>query len=458
MEGRETETGVSVVRITVDHNKLRATAILHEEVPGFTPEMVAEALAASGVVYGIRDERFHEVGEQPGRPIIVSEGTPAGQGRAGWVECLVQATLSASAKNGDNTRMLFNVLNVRQGEPVAQVHEPDLGPDGMTVTGELIPGRRGTPIAVAPGAGVAADTGCAGRYLAQRDGNAVVDPKGGIDVRDTIEFAGNLDITMGDIDFVGSLIVRGDIRGDLVVTVGKNLTVMGDVDDAVIEAGGDVIVKNGFMGRGCGRITAGGTVKIQHVRNQHVTAGNEVHIERESVNGLIAAKRKIIAPRAVIAGGTLEADELVDVGMLGRLEGGQVKVRVGRRGKILERLATIEKELRQADKNLLDVKDAVYKLVRLKIDSGSLPMEKEKMLARLQETQRQIPLLRDALVQEQSALTEEMHRISDAKLVVHETVSDNVFIDVNGAKKLTDTVMKGVVYVERNGELAATGL
>ncbi len=458
MEDRATVAAVNLIHITVDHNKLRATAVFSGETAGFAPELVAEALASSGVVHGIRHEHFPEVGEQVGRPIVVAEGTPASQGRGGWVECLVHPTPPASAKDGDNTRMVFNVLNVRQGEPVALVHEPEVGADGTTVTGETIPGRRGAPAATTPGSGVAMDAGCPGRYLATRDGNAIVDPKGAIDVRDTIEFAGNLDITMGDINFVGSLIVRGDIHGDLVISVGKNLTVMGDVDDAVIEAGGDVILKNGFMGRGTGSITAGGTVKIQHVRNQRVCAGNEVHIERESVNGIITAKRKIVAPRAVIAGGALEADELVDVGMLGRVEGGQVKVRVGRRGKILERLASIERDLRQSEKNLLDVKDAVYKLVRLKIDSGSLPEEKEKMLVRLQETQRQIPAMREALLREQAALTEEVHRVSDAKLVVHETVSDNVFIDVNGAKKLTDTVVKGVVYVERNGELTATGL
>ena len=449
---------VNVVSVTLDHSKMRATAVLSEPEPAFSPEMVATALAAAGVVHGIHEDRFSDVGAQPGFPVVVAEGSPAAQGRSGWVECLVQPSQSSTAKEGDNTRLVFQVLNVRQGEPVAFVHEPEVGADGITVTGESIPGRRGAPVGVSAGPGVAADPQCEGRYCATRDGDAIVDAKGKIDVRDTIEIGGNLDITKGDITFVGSLIVRGDIRGDLVIKVGKNLTVLGDVDDAVIEAGGDVTIKNGFMGRGSGKITAGGTVKIQHLRNQHVTAGNEVHVERESVNGIISAKRKIMATRAVIAGGVLEADELVEVGTLGRSEGGQVKVRVGRRGRILERLAAIEKELRQTEKNLTDVKDAVYRLVRLKIDTGSLPAEKEAMLTRLQETQRKIPHVRETLLQEQAALTEEVRRVSDAKLVIHETVSDNVFIDVNGVKKMTDTEIRGVVFVERNGELTATGL
>ncbi len=455
MEEKVSLAGIDVIRITVDQQRLHATALLTKEVESFSPEMVADALASAGVIFGIDQSRLAEVGKQPGRPVVVATGTPSAQGRAGWVECLVPPP---ATKDDDNTRMVFKVLNVRKGEPVAQLHEPEIGAEGIAVTGEPIPGRRGIPVAVSGGPGIAPDPAVPGRYLATCDGNAVLEGGGKVEVRDTIEFSGDLDLTMGDIDFVGSLIVRGDIHGDINIKVGRNLTVFGDVADAVIVVGGDVIVRNGFIGRGIGSITAGGSVKVQLVRNQHIIAGNEVHIERESVNGVICAKRKIIGTQAMISGGTLEADELVEVGMLGRIEGGQVKVRVGRRGKILERLAAIEKELRQLEKNCTDIKDAVYKLVRMKIDAGTLPAEKESMLTRLQEAQRLIPTKRDQLIAEQKRLSEEMQRLSEAKLVVHDTISDNVLVDVNGARKMTDAIIRGVVFVERKGELEATGL
>ena len=458
MDDHDITVAANLIRITIDRDKLRATAILAEEIPSFAPELVGEALATMGVVFGIQQSSFSSVGEKPGIPVVVAEGVPSTQGCAGWIELLVQENKPRASKESDNTRTTFKVTNVLKGATVARVHDPASGTDGTTVTGESIPGRRGILAPVHPGHGVAPDVSMPGLFVATCDGNAVVEPGGKIAVQETIDIKESLDMTMGDIDFVGSLIIHGDIHGDIAVKVGKNLIVMGDVDDAVIEAGGDVQIKNGFMGRGNGSITAGGSVRVQHVRNQHITAGSEVYIERESVNGIIAAKRKIIAPRAVIAGGTLEADELVDVGVLGRVEGGQVKVRVGRRGKILDRLAAIEKEMRQLEKNLTDVKDAVYRLVRLKIDAGSLPPDRESILIKLQETQRQIPQIQQSLSAEQKTLSEELQRVSDAKLVVHETVSDNVFIDVNGAKKLTDDVVTGVVYLERNGELTATGM
>ena len=407
MEDHDITVAANLIRITIDRDKLKATAILGEEIPSFTPELVGEALATTGVVFGIQQSALSLVGEKPGIPVVVAEGLPSTQGSAGWIELLVQESKPLASKDCDNTRTTFKVNNVLKGAAVAQVHDPASGTDGTTVTGESILGRKGACAPVHAGHGVAPDASTPGLFVATCDGNAVVEPGGKIAVQETIDIKESLDMTMGDIDFVGSLIIHGDIHGDITVKVGKNLTVMGDVDDAVIEAGGDVQIRNGFMGRGSGRITAGGSVKVQHVRNQHITAGTDVHIERESVNGIIAAKRKIVAPRAVIAGGTLEADELVDVGMLGRVEGGQVKVRVGRRGKILDRLATIEKELRQLEKNITDVKDAVYRLVRLKIDVGSLPPDKESILTKLQETQRQIPQIQQSLSAEQKTLSEE---------------------------------------------------
>jgi uncharacterized protein (DUF342 family) len=458
MENHAPDTAVQSIQVTIAPDGLEATAVLLGDAGSCTPEAVREALAAAGVAWGIKDEALSTLVAHPGSTVAVAVGTVPRDGRGGWIEVLVPVYAPDSYGEGASGRFPVVIRNVVKGQQVARVHSPETGTDGRAVTGEVLPARKGTAASVHPMAGVVADDSTDGVYIATRDGNAVVAPDGSIDVQETVTIDGNLDITVGKVEFVGSLIVRGEIRGETSVKVGRNLTVTGDVDDAAIEAGGDVTIKNGFMGRGTGRIRAGGIVKVQHVRNQQIVAQNEVHIERESVNGTIVARRCIVAPRAVIAGGSLEADELVDVGVLGRLEGGQVKVRVGRRGRIVERLAAIEKEARQAEKNLVDVKAAVYKLVRAKIDAGSLPPEREQMLNRLQTTQRQLPRLLEALDAEKNSLTEELQRVADAKLIVRQTISDNVFIEVNGARKFTDTAVEGVMFVERSGELIATGL
>ncbi len=449
---------IDTVQVTIDSDGLHAAAVQTGDSGPCTAEAVKDALMLAGVVRGIKEDALPLVGEQPGRRVIVAEGSAPVPGQPGWIEILVPQETGTSTEGDDHTRTTIQIRNVRRGEPVARVHEPGHGEDGATVKGEVIGARSGPPAVVRPTAGVVADKDDPGLFVATRDGNAVVTSDGHIDVQESIEIKGNLDLTMGNVTFVGSLVIRGDIHGDMVVKVGNKLTVLGDVDDAIIEAGGDVTIKNGFMGRGHGKIVAGGSVSVQHVRNQKIVSNNDVRIERECINGLIAAKRSILAPRAVIAGGFLEADELVEVGELGRLDGGQVKVRVGRRGRIVERLAGIEKEMRQGEKNFADVKAAVYKLVRLKIDSGSLAPEREQMLTRLQETQRSLPKLLESLEAEKTSLSEELQKVGDAKLLVRGTISDNVFIEVNGARKLTDAVVTGVVFLERNGELTATGL
>jgi uncharacterized protein (DUF342 family) len=279
-----------------------------------------------------------------------------------------------------------------------------------------------------------------------------------VSLAESIEIHQDIDYASGDIDFPGSLVIHGDINGEVSVKVGNNLDILGDAGDCSIEAGGNVSLSKGFLGRGSGVIQSGGTVKLQHILNQTVVARADVLLEREAVNSTIQAGKRLLAPSAQFTGGSLEAEELIEVGSIGRSEGAQAKIRVGKRGKILERIATIDKEIRQSEKNLGEIKDAVYKLVLMKINTKTLPPEREQLLNRLQQTQKQLPLAIESLKSEKSVLTEELSKNFDAKLKVNGTIHDNVFIDINGARKLTDSALSGVIFAERGGEITATGL
>ena len=395
--------------------------------------------------------------ESVGGGLQTPGGVPSAQerepvpGHNGWIEPLVAPARPAG-------RQVMPLCNVHRGEPVARVHAPEAGTDGVSADGSVIPAGPGTEAPLVPGPGVERSPADPSLFLAARNGHAVVEENGTVDVWETVVVSHDMDYTTGDLVFVGSAVVHGDVKSELHITVGGDLEIMGDVGDVVIEAGGDVRIAKGFLGRGTGRITARGSVAVGHILNQSITAGRDVRIERESVNGMVRAGKSILAPSAVIMGGILEAEELIDAGSLGRSQGSQAKVRIGGRGKLNERLNVIEKEQRQAEKNLRDVKEAIYRLVRLKIDTGSLPADREQTLARLQEAQRLLPGALEVLRKETAALDAALLQTANAKLKVHETVHENVFIEINGARKLTDAAVAGVIFSESEGQIAAAGL
>ncbi len=452
---------LDLVRVKISGDGLRASACMGAGVEESADSCaIRQAIERAGIRFGLLEHQIKTLAMSPGEEIVIAEGKPAVSGKSGWVERLVAIPKpEGECAGGMSTLHKFLLVwNVHQGGNVARVYEPEPGIEGMNVRGLPIIPRQGKKVHVRLGKGVYWSGDTPGLVLASCDGNAIVESDGLIDVQEVIELPDGLDYTVGNIDFVGSVDIRGDVASDLQIKVGKNCRVHGDVADTFVEAGGDVIVDRGFLGRGIGRICAGGSVTVQHILNQSITAANSVQILRESVNGTVSAGKSILAPNAVVTGGFLEADELIEVGSLGISEGSQAKVRVGRRGKIIERLNILDKEVHQSEKTLAELKDAVYKLVRMKIDVGQLTPERELLLERLQEAQRQLPAKLSAQKAEQERLNGALRAVSEARLIVRGTIHANVFLDINGARKINDTALTGAMFVERNGAIEASGV
>jgi uncharacterized protein (DUF342 family) len=269
---------------------------------------------------------------------------------------------------------------------------------------------------------------------------------------------GDVGITTGNVDASGPLVIQGDILSGATVRSRGMLEVMGNVEDAILEVEGDVTIRQGFTGTGKGRIEATGTVKVLHVRNQQVTAGKDVFVERECINATIHSGGKICAPRAVISGGRLDAMTEIELGELGLADDASPKIRVGHRARIIEQLGTLEKELGAADRQLREVKDAVYKLVKIKVDGGSLPPANEALLTKLQGAQKMLPERIAAMHAERSALQVELQKKSDARIVVHGTAQADTMIEVNGARKILEVAVSAAEFTERDGALEAHSL
>jgi len=290
---------------------------------------------------------------------------------------------------------------------------------------------------------------------AAADGCPLKRPDGSVEVQPVVTIPGNLDYTVGNVDFIGSLIIRGDVKGDAVLKVKGSVDIKGNVEDATIEAGGDVTVHQGFSGHGKGKIVAGGSVNVHYVMNQTVIAAKDVAIGRECINATIDAGGKIHAPRALIAGGKIDAVQEIEVGDIGTMDISSAKIRVGRHGKLLEHLAQVDKDIKQVERQMAEVKDAVYKLVKFKVDTGSLPADKEQLLVKLQEAQKLLPKRAESLRADKAALEIELQKKSDARIVVRGTIHKDTMVEVNGVRKFIDSALEGVIFVERAGALEA---
>jgi uncharacterized protein (DUF342 family) len=441
------------LRVTISEDGMEA--IVQGQTPlecgVMTPEEIREVLDEVGVCTGIKDDMVRRIARDglDSHGVAIAIGMQPREGVPGRVELVFLPP--------DHQSKMRTLLSVRKGDVLAVLHPPSEGTPGMTVTGKVVPCPPAETGRLIPGLNTA--FGPDGTtVIATEDGQPVQVPDGSIEVHTTVVIPNNVDYSVGNIDFCGSLLIEGDVLGEFRIKAGGSVEVFGDVHDAVIESAGDVTVHQGFVGVGKGRITAGGTVRVRHVTNQTIIAGKDIVVETEGVNSTIEAGGRVIAPCAVIAGGRLEAMLEADVYNLGNSESSAVKVRVGRRGKIIERLALAEKDVKQAERQTGEVKAAVYRLVKMKVDTGRLPPDKEQILAKLQEAQKQLPRRLAECQAECEMLQGELQKKSDARVVVRGTVQKDTMIEVNGAGKFVESTLEAVVFAEWDGVLESRSL
>lgn len=421
-----------------------------------TIETIRKALSDAGVTMGVSDAVLVAIASRPvfDKPILIAQGIRGIEGKDGVVEYLFD-TEKARPIQDENGRVdiheLHFIHNVLKGQKVAILHPPEPGTAGYKVNGEKIAARAVKKVSPVTGALTSLDPNDAQSVIASADGHIIKHKDGSIEVLPKMTIHGDIDYSVGNIDFVGSMIITGDIKGEFSVKVKGDLEVHGNVGEATVEVGGDVTVHKAFAGHGKGKIVAGGTAKVHNVMNQTVIAGKDIIIGRECLNAKLDAQGKVDAKKAVFIGGTIDALDGIDVWDLGHADGSKVIVRIGKRGKFLERLGELEKDLKQDEKQMAEVKDGIYKLTMMQMNGAGLNEQMKELLARLQSIQKVLPGKIGVLTKERDQLNEGLRDEKDATISVRGTIYSNVVVDINGAKKMMDQEISEVKIIKSSG-------
>ena len=89
----------------------------------------------------------------------------------------------------------------------------------------------------------------------------------------------NVDLSTGNIDFEGSVQVKGNVSSNFVIRAGGNVIISGVVEGAYIEAGGNIIIARGMNGMTKGILKAGGNIvakfwRIPQHQPEHISVPN----------------------------------------------------------------------------------------------------------------------------------------------------------------------------------------
>lgn len=335
---------------------------------GLPPVTVAEAqqaLAARSVVWGMIAgavealvEAAAHLGEGESATAVVARGVPAQPGRDAVVKIDERLTLSGGtpAVKEDGSVDFFSlglVRNVAEGSVLIAKEPPTKGISGMAVTGAQIPAPDGKEYPFRSGRG-ARITPDGLSLVAEVAGHAVMARDGSVSVLPIFEIMGDVDTSVGNIDFVGTVVVRGSIHTGFSVRAGQNVEVWGGIEGAVVEAGGDILVRYGIQGAGRGRVVAGGKIQCKFLENADVRCRRDLMV----IDGILhsrvrsGAKVQVLGRRGAIMGGQVKAAEEISTRFLGTPQATLTEVEVGLAPELRDEYESCRKGLAEAQENL----------------------------------------------------------------------------------------------------------
>ena len=317
--------GSAVVSVSADG--LEAWVMLSGPTGGGDPleiGQVLRALSGAGVREGIDRPALESAIERGllGRQILAAKGTPGEAGRDGHIEYRFsmpdEKLKPVETEDGHvDFRSLNLVHNVRKGEVLA-VRTPAVpGKAELTVTGQAILLRPVRDQKLAGGRNTLLDpTGC--QLLAAADGHVTL-TDGKVVVLAVFVVEHDVDFSVGNVDFVGSVLVRGDVKSGFSVKAGGDIEIGGVIEAAHIVSGGNILVKNGVIGSGHCHIQAKGNLVARYVEGADLEAGGNVVVQDSLIRSHVKANGaiKVEGRQGEIIGGQLQALDEISARVIG---------------------------------------------------------------------------------------------------------------------------------------------
>lgn len=323
-----------------------------------TEKMLAEALTAAKVAYGVDAELLKKLPALPERYFrlfLVARGTPPVNGRDGYVIDLFSRTPVRTLKEDEAGRVDFAALelfqNAKAGDVICRVIPPSEIRDGVSVLEQPFYAKPGKQAVVPKGRNTELSQDGL-NLLAKIDGHVEFTGRN-FQVKNVLEIESNVDYSTGNISSLGDIHIRGDICGGFTVRASGNITVDGVVEAATVEAGGDLVVRKGVQGNGQAVLRAHRNIFARYLESSSVYARENLEAECV-INCEVFSDSKVTvrSGRGAIVGGRVYASDLVSASIVGaRSETPTVIVLGGRPFEAFER-ENLARELKELQVSL----------------------------------------------------------------------------------------------------------
>ena len=317
----------------------------------------------------------------------------------------------------ETARVNFKELSlftlVKKGQVLATLVPKQDGVMGTTVRGVSVAFRKDPYLSPKPGKNTEWQSGS---IVAKCDGKLQVTPTS-FWVDEVLDIAGDVDLRVGNVDFPGDVVIRGELRDGFVVKAGKSILCRGSIGAARVECKGDLVTQAGILGKEKAVIRVGGAAEAKFIEGCSLDCGGPVRVRTSIVNSTITTRDRVeMGERGIIIGGVVKAAFGVSAAQIGSERGPRTEIHCGLDFDVERKLIWIR------DKNIA----LAFKLREVETKMKTTPSS-QRVLAPLRD---KIKAAIHSLNESARALVDALERNDSAEVSVREVVFPGTYIEI----------------------------
>lgn len=455
----------STCKVTLTPDEMKAYAVITPPRKGGRDLQVGDvvsALKAHGVVIGFREDEIQKALSEDRymQEVLAAEGVPTKHGKDAYVDFKVKVKKEMELREDDKGQVDYKELhlveNVVVGQILAEKVPGEKGIPGKTLFNRLLPARDGKDIELKPGKNTILSQD--GMTLSAEINGQVVLASHRLSVEPVYRVVGDVGPKTGNIMFLGSVHIGGNVLDNYEVKAAGNIEIRGAVQKARIEGEGDIIIQSGIMGRDDAVIeSTGGSVVAKFIQSAKILAAGEITAQESIMHSNVEAGERIVCSgrRAQIVGGVIRATKEIKARILGSQAYTATEITVGTDPRILHQYEDLSRMVAETDTELKDrQREKVTLETRQKSDPETFGAEQVKRLSDAVESIATLSNRARELKAEKEKLEAYMEEMaSEGRVIAEKEVFPGVTINIRNATYPVTEKLNSVVFTYVDGHI-----
>ena len=451
--GEAVKKRFSCFDMLLNQSGMEAIAILPNPGVPIAQDEVLSAIKEADIKKGVDYAVVKAIcdGTTSGDIVTLAKGKMPQAGADGWYEFFFDTNVKSNPVLMEDGSVDYQNAKwfelVKKGQTVAVYHEAQEGTPGYTIMGESLATKKGKEKPILTGSGF---------QILEDKKTYIATENGKIELKDNRLVISSLlvldDVTSatGNVDFDGSIYVRGNVGQGVSIHATRDVLVDGYTESSVIEAGGDIILKKGNNAAGRGFLRANGDVMGMFFESARVWAGGKVSANYCLRSEIHAGTRIEISGRnGVLAGGLAQAQNLIQATNIGNEASLATRLVLGNKDKNVQMQVDLqgrEKKVSQELRLLLNAYQEFQKKFEPVIRNVHPTYLKLEDAIYTKKTEL------EELKKRKDAVEKEQKKQKSAKVVVTGNLYSGVSVEINGVIWRSEP-MRNVYLVSRGNHI-----